>query len=130
MIKTKCVYNKKGLYDGKWILVMRRWPRGIPKNKIDEWYKELGPSVELLSDWKNKKITWREYEKRYLEEIKKQQKLIESLAEKATEEDITLLCSEKDDGYCHRRLLQVLINQFTKKMAELKHLRRKKLDIK
>ena len=27
---------------------MRQWPRGITKDLIDEWRKDLGPSMELL----------------------------------------------------------------------------------
>jgi uncharacterized protein YeaO (DUF488 family) len=57
MIKTKSVYyDKIEPDDGRRILVMRRWPRGIgwEKNRIDLWIKEVGPSNELLDDWNNK----------------------------------------------------------------------------
>ncbi len=48
MIKTKSIYyNDKEPHDGARILVMRRWPRGISKDQIDEWRKDLGPSMEL-----------------------------------------------------------------------------------
>jgi uncharacterized protein YeaO (DUF488 family) len=49
MIKTKSIYyDRKEPEDGTRILVMRRWPRSIARDQIDEWRKDLGPSVELL----------------------------------------------------------------------------------
>ncbi len=43
MIKTaKTVYDKPESSDGKRILVMRLWPRGVAKDKVDVWLKELG----------------------------------------------------------------------------------------
>ena len=106
MIKTKCVYDKKYPEDGAWILVMRKWPRGIPKTKIDEWHKELGPSNELLSDWNKKKISWKQYERRYLKELEGQKELLRKIAMKATKQEMTLLCVEKNDKNCHRRILR------------------------
>jgi len=109
MIKTKCVYDKKEPNDGKWILVMRKWPRGVAKTKIDEWHRELAPSEELLSDWKEKKIDWEKYEGRYLQEISKQKELTQTLTEKERMENITLVCSEKDNRYCYLRFLKVIL---------------------
>lgn len=112
MIKTKSIYDKVEPSDGKRILVMRKWPRGIgrEKNKIDLWMKDVGPSVELLDDWNKRKIRWQEYEKRYLKEMESQIIKIEELAKLAIKEgSITLLCKEKTDDKCHRRLLLILL---------------------
>lgn len=115
MIKTKSVYyDKPEKDDGIRILVMRRWCRPLSKEKakINEWMKELGPSEKLLSDWNNHLIDWAEYEKRYLEEMKKQKENIRKLAEIARKKTITLLCKELTDEQCHRRLLKELIEKF------------------
>ena len=49
MIKTaKTVYDKPESSDGKRILVMRLWPRGVAKDKVDVWLKELGTEEELI----------------------------------------------------------------------------------
>ena len=47
MIKVKRVYYPIEKDDGVRILVDRIWPRGIKKNKIDMWLKDIAPSNEL-----------------------------------------------------------------------------------
>jgi len=112
MINTKSVYNPVAKSDGKRFLVSRYWPRGISKEqlKITNWIRDLAPSKELLKDWKNKSVTWQEYEQRYFKEMENKQKFIEELADLAATETITLLCFEKEDNpHCHRHLLKQLI---------------------
>lgn len=59
----------------------------------------LSPSVELLKDWKDKKINWKEYEKRFRmemflkEEAMKKLKLIKYISMKR---DVRLICYEKN----------------------------------
>ena len=112
MVKTKSVYHDPiDQDDGVRVLVMRWWPRGISKekNKIDMWIRELGPSKELLQDLMSKKIDIPEYEKRYFKEMESQADKIKELANLAGEGTITLLCWEKTDEGCHRRLLKQLV---------------------
>jgi len=55
MIKTKSIYDRPKnpedrilqLEEGTRILVTRKWPMFVSKQEIHEWYKELGPSIEL-----------------------------------------------------------------------------------
>ena len=76
----------------------------------DEWLRDLAPSISLLNDYRNKKIDWSEYEKRYWKEMESKKELIKGLKKKSDDgEVISLLCWEKDDGFCHRRLLKDLI---------------------
>jgi len=112
LVKTKSVYHDPiDQDDGVRILVMRWWPRGASKEKkkIDIWIRELGPSKELLQDLMGKKIGIPEYEKRYFKEMESQTDRIKELAELAGEGNITLLCWEKTDEGCHRRLLKQLV---------------------
>lgn len=112
MIKIeKNVYDAKDGSDGTRILVMRIWPRGIRKTHVDEWLQDLGTSRQLIKEWKNKRINWNEFRKRYLAEMKEpeKQQLIKRLAERAKHETITLLCSCRDPNRCHRALLKELI---------------------
>ena len=107
----KTVYEKKEDSDGKRILVMRFWPRGIRKSSVDLWMKDVGTSPDLIKDWKSGKVTRAVYEVRYSKMMQGelQQKLISELAGYASEGPITLLCSCKDPNKCHRSLLKEMI---------------------
>lgn len=112
MVRTKSVYDPVDESDGERFLVTRYWPRGISKERlvIKKWIRYLAPSVELLRDWKNGKITWNEYVARYHKEMSEQSENVVELAEKAKGGMITLLCYEREgDSHCHRHLLKKLI---------------------
>ena len=102
MLKSKSIQFPRAKDDGVRICVMR-FVRSY--YDFDEWYKELAPSITLLNDYKNKKILWQEYEKRYLEEIKDKSSLLQKIKDLSEKGDVTLLCCEKEDEFCHRRLL-------------------------
>jgi uncharacterized protein YeaO (DUF488 family) len=118
-LKTKRWNDTRKKSDGFRILICRYRPRALPKK--DEtwnvWYKVLGPSKELHADFYGKHgppISWEEYRRRYLEEMKEQVELIEGLAELVAEgKTITLLCSSacEDESNCHRSLLRQLIEE-------------------
>ena len=117
MIKTKSIYyNDKEPHDGTRILVMRRWPRGISKDQIDEWRKDLGPSMELLQQWNKGEIAFAEFRERYLAEMQDKAEEVQELARQARTETITLLCHEKSEDHCHCKMLKELIEQ---RMGEL-----------
>ena len=109
MIKIKSILDKKSEKDGSRICVMR-----FVKDfyDYDEWLRELAPSIELLNDSRKKKIDWNGYVERYLREMDNKKELIEKLKGRSDKgEIITLLCWEKDDRFCHRRLLKELIER-------------------
>ncbi len=115
MIKTaKTVYPKPEPSDGKRILVMRFWPRGVSKDKVDVWLKELGTEKELIKRWKSGKTTWNEFEKDYKKSLAGKEELLNSLAEEAKRSTITLLCVERDEARCHRSLLKLAIGRYMK----------------
>ena len=93
MIMTKSVKNPVQESDGYRILVTR-YPVRARKHEppfVMEWARELAPSTGLLRNWKEKNISWREYERRYLEEMTAQQDKIQQVAERAKRETVTLL---------------------------------------
>ncbi|RJP65932.1 MAG: DUF488 family protein [Candidatus Abyssobacteria bacterium SURF_17] len=108
-VKTKCVYDEAEPDDGFRLLVMRFWPRGVRKDRVDGWEKELGAPKDLIKDWKSGAITWAEFSKRYRTAMREQQGKIAELAERANKETITLLCSCREGNRCHRFLLKKLI---------------------
>jgi len=105
--------------DGLRLLICRYRPRGVRKAEEtwDEWDPALGPSKELHAAVYGKSgppISWPEYRRRYLAEIKGQRARIEELAARVRAgETITLLCSSScvNDDRCHRSLLRTLIDE-------------------
>jgi uncharacterized protein (DUF488 family) len=64
----------------------------------------LAPTSDILNSYKKKKITWEDYEKRFIElmiERRIEEKIKPSLFDLPT----VLLCSEATAEHCHRRLV-------------------------
>lgn len=111
MIKTKCIFELPKKEDGTRICVMRYKK---PFYKYDEWLVDLSPSEFLLNLYRTNDIDWKMFSFMYDKEMREKNKvsLIKSLRERSDGgEIITLLCWEKEDSKCHRRLLKELIEQ-------------------
>ncbi len=110
MIKTKSLFAPVEEEDGTRIVVSG----GIPDNiSFDEHHPELAPTKKLLYDYKYHGLSWEEYEKQFfwLMGGRRAQEGIRELAERSRNgEIITLLCFEKNDDHCHRRLVKQLID--------------------
>ncbi|MCX6954514.1 MAG: DUF488 family protein [Verrucomicrobia bacterium] len=113
--------------DGLRILATRFRGRGLPADRYDVWMANLGPSEGLLKSVLAGEIAWKEFAKRYRDELfapaasdeanetiknhgqKFTLRLLGRLAEK---ENVTLLCHcAEDTTECHRFLLQKLIER-------------------
>ncbi len=113
-LKTKRWNDPPEPDDGWRLLICRYRPRGVRTQ--DEtwaaWCPDLAPSKELHAAYYGKKgapISWEEYRQRYLQEMERQQELLEELAGMIAEgKTITLLCSSAcvDASQCHRSLLR------------------------
>lgn len=109
MIRTRNIYEPPSPDDGYRLLVMRRWPRGVPKERVDGWQKELGPSLALLDDYRKGKLDWPSFAQRYDQEMKAKPELLRKVAHVAQKRDVTLLCSCREEQRCHRTLLKKLV---------------------
>ena len=109
-ITTGSVYRPPELERFK-LLVMRRWPRGIAKTRVDEWAQQLGPSAELLDGYRQGEgeIAWPEFESRYLDEVGEREELLAHATELAAEGGLMLLCGSH--WPCHRLPLAQLITK-------------------
>ena len=112
MIKTKSIYDPIEDSDGTRILITRYWPRGIKKENFDKWYKDLAPSRNLLKDYKEGRIDFQLFEKLFWNEISKNKNVIDicrGIAKDAFDgKEFTLLCYEKEESNCHRKLIRKL----------------------
>jgi len=108
----KSVYSPLEKSDGKRILVMTLWPRGVSKDRADVWMKELGTPRDLIKRYKSGGMSWKEYAAAYRESLEGKEELLRRLANESKKGTITLLCTEKDSGSCHRSLLKEAIESF------------------
>lgn len=95
-------------------------PYFLKLHGIDYDYKvELAPSKELLNDYKNKLITWEEYEDIYNKLLVERNVLKNISLEEL--DNAVFLCSEPTAEQCHRRLMAEYIAQHFDNI-KIKHL--------
>ena len=106
-IQTKRIYEPAHPADGTRVLVMRLWPRGIRKERVDLWLKELGPVVPLLRSFLDGRVSWAAYRPRYLAGLRRPaaQDALRQVRALARKGPVTLLCGCADPERCHRTLL-------------------------
>ena len=111
MIRMKSIYAAKTKEDGRRILITRYYPRGVKKEHFDDWIRELAPSKELLKQYKEGKISWNKFEKKFLIQMNDEESAmkLQVLSTQAKKEPITLLCYEKNNHECHRHLVYDLL---------------------
>lgn len=110
-IVTKRIYEPAAGDDGHRVLIMRLWPRGIRKERVSAWLKELGPVPTLLRKFLDGKISWEEYVPRYLAGLERPeaQAAIAEVRRSAQAGRVTLLCGCADEQRCHRSLLRAYL---------------------
>jgi len=112
------------------VVVMRRYPfwmKGL-KKKINEFLPILGPSNQLLADYRGElkrtgepRLAWAisKYDKRYrmqilhsseaLGEMRRIKRISKELNGKRL---VILICHEPTDEFCHRRILKDLMEKY------------------
>jgi len=108
----KSVYSPPEKSDGKRILVMTLWPRGVSKDKVDVWMKDLGTPRDLIKSYKSGQMSWEDYATAYRQSLRGKEEQLRTLAKESRKGTVTLLCTEKDPSACHRSLLKEAIESF------------------
>jgi uncharacterized protein YeaO (DUF488 family) len=128
MFKTKSVHSQiEPAKDGLRILAARGRGRGLARDRFDVWMANLGPSEELRDAILAGRISWTEYRRRYLNELRespaidRRNKRIKNHGQKFTlrllqhlarTRTVTLLCHcAEDEQHCHRHLLKALLEK-------------------
>lgn len=114
MIQTKRIYESPAKNDGYRVLIDRLWPRGISKEKarINEWMREIAPSNELRRWYRHDPAKWKEFQKRYLREMKegKHVELFHQLKKLARGQQIlTLVFSSREEKLNNATVLKELL---------------------
>ena len=71
MIRLKRVYDRPQRGDGRRILAVRLWPRGLRKEDLEThaWLKDIAPSTELRKWFAHREERWSEFRRRYRDEL-------------------------------------------------------------
>ena len=112
-MKIKRVYEKPEKDDGIRILVDRLWPRGLTKEKagIDLWLKDIAPSTELRKWFGHDPVKWKEFRKRYSNELKKNEEQVSLLKDKMKKGTVTLVYGAKDEEHNEALVLKELFSR-------------------
>jgi uncharacterized protein YeaO (DUF488 family) len=102
------IYDPPSPDDGTRVLVMRLWPRGIRKDRVDRWLRDLAPDVGLMRGFLRGEVPWEEYSRRYLAGLDRAeaQAQLAELGKLVRGGRVTLLCWCQDERRCHRTLLR------------------------
>ena len=100
-MKLKRVYEKPSKDDGRRILVDRLWPRGLTKEKanVDLWLKEIAPSTSLRKWFDHDPGKWKEFQKRYQQELNNNKEQVALLKEQLKKGAVTLVYGAKDEEH-------------------------------
>ena len=90
---VKRVYQPPEASDGTTVLVDCIWPRGLTKEhaSVDEWLKDIAPSAGLRTWFGHDPNRWREFHKRYFEELRANHAAVEHLTDLVSAGEVTLL---------------------------------------
>jgi uncharacterized protein YeaO (DUF488 family) len=114
-LRIKRVYEEPETSDGERILVDRIWPRGLSKDRarLSDWRKGLAPSNELRKWFGHNPDRWEEFKERYRAELEEAGKMgdLRDIAEKAGEENVTLLFAAKDTKHNNARALEAFVEE-------------------
>lgn len=98
MIRTKRTYDPPERSDGRRFLVERLWPRGMKKQdlELDAWLKDVAPSTELRRWFAHKPERWKEFQRRYMQELDAKAEALQPLLDASKKQPVTLLYSARD----------------------------------
>lgn len=114
MFRVKRICDAAESTDGYRVLVDRLWPRGVSKEKakLDLWLKDIAPSDALRKWFGHDPKRWREFEKRYREELKKVSCVVAQLKELCKEHGtVTLLYSAHDQEHNQAVALETYLKE-------------------
>jgi uncharacterized protein YeaO (DUF488 family) len=114
VIKLKRIYDPPEKDDGVRVLVDRLWPRGIKRELVDLWLKDVAPSDELRRWFNHEPEKWEEFKRKYHEELNKNPKVKVLLELVKKSDNVTLLYSAKspyNNAVALKEYLERLLNQ-------------------
>ena len=119
-LAVKRVYDSPAPGDGTRILVDRLWPRGVSKDKIDLWLKDLAPSDALRHEFHGHPDRWDEFCAAYATELGSTtaKAALASLATERRKGPVVLLYAAKDENRNNAQALRLWLDGRTFSVQE------------
>ena len=102
-IQLKRAYAIPSKSDGRRILVDRLWPRGVGREQLqlDDWAKNIAPSPKLRKWFGHDPEKWKEFKRRYFEELDSRSDAIGKLLADGDSGRVTLIFGARDEQHNH-----------------------------
>jgi uncharacterized protein YeaO (DUF488 family) len=116
-VAVKRVFEKPVRADGARVLVDRLWPRGIRKEAVHTWLRDLAPSDELRRWFHAHPERWDMFRRRYIKELARPQaaEALEELYRLAdTRSKVTLLFASRNLEHNNAIVLKQLLDGMRK----------------
>lgn len=119
-LTVKRVYDPPAPGDGTCILVDRLWPRGVSKDRIDLWLKDLAPSDALRHEFHGHPDRWEEFCAAYATELGSApaQAALATLAAERKKGPVVLLYAAKDENRNNAEALRLWLDGRTFSVQE------------
>ncbi|HWP85317.1 MAG TPA: DUF488 domain-containing protein [Terriglobia bacterium] len=112
-IRIRRVYEPPADDDGFRVLVDGLWPRGLSKERagVDLWLREIAPSAGLRRWFGHDPKRWKEFVRRYRQELRENPEPVKRLRTMAREKAVTLLFAAKDEAHNNAVALQQYLDR-------------------
>ncbi|MDX3807664.1 DUF488 domain-containing protein [Bosea thiooxidans] len=112
-LSIKRIYEPASPQDGTRILVDRLWPRGIGKDRIDLWLRDLAPSDALRREFHGHPDRWDAFCAVYAAELGEEaaQAALATLRQKLAEGPVTLLYAASDETRNNAEALRLWLRE-------------------
>jgi uncharacterized protein YeaO (DUF488 family) len=108
-VRLKRVYEPAADDDGTRVLVERLWPRGVHKEAVERWERDVAPSPELRKWYGHDPARWEEFRARYLAELRQREPDVEALRELARAGRLTLVFAARDPEHSSAAVLREVL---------------------
>ena len=113
-VRLKRVHEQPSMADGTRVLVDRLWPRGLSKQDVsaDLWLRDAAPSPGLRRWFGHNAGRWRQFSRRYRDELERQPEVLELLDDLRRRTPITLISGARDEARSHAVVLREVLDEY------------------
>jgi uncharacterized protein YeaO (DUF488 family) len=112
VVKIKRAYEEPGTSDGIRILIDRLWPRGKTSEalRVEEWMKDVAPTVELIKWFGHDPAKWLEFKQKYKKQLELKGAMLDKLKQISRKGTLTLVYAAKDAEHNNAVVLKEVLD--------------------